>query len=81
MTATTILPTANEAWGFYGSICYHADPGEAWAAVFPAVQSATGASGEGVRAFLDSRQGRHFADEVADGLCSGLPLPEAVVER
>ena len=84
MTSATILPTANQAWGFFGSIRHHADSDQAWALAFPAIAAATGASGEGVRAFLDSRQGRHFADEVADELHAGLPLPEAVeaaVER
>ena len=78
MTTIAHLPTANEAWGLYGSICYHTDPGEAWAAAFPAVQSATGASGEGVRVFLDSQHGRHFADDVANELFAGRGLPEAV---
>src|SRR5918993_2246044 len=71
MTSATILPTANQAWGFFGSIRHHADSDQAWALAFPAIAAATGASGEGVRAFLDRRQGRHFADEVADELHAG----------
>ena len=31
-----------------------------------------------MRDFLDSRHGRHFADDVANGLYAGLSLPEAV---
>ena len=31
-----------------------------------------------VRDFLDSRYGRHFADEVAMGVCSGRDLPRAI---
>ena len=45
---------------------------------------ATGCSDEGIRAFLDSRYGRHFADEVASAMCSGRELAAAVddvVER
>ena len=50
----------------------------------PAIATATGCSGEGVRDFLDSRHGRHFADDVANELFAGRALPEAVdraVER
>jgi hypothetical protein len=78
MTNGATLTTANEAWGFHGTMRHHADPEAAWAVAFPAITTATGCSAEGVRAFLDSRHGRHFADEVATRLCSGLPLPEAV---
>jgi hypothetical protein len=78
MTSATILPTANQAWGFFGSIRHHADSDQAWALAFPAIAAATGASAEGVRAFLDSRHGRHFADEVANELFAGRALPGAV---
>jgi hypothetical protein len=36
------------------------------------------AAPEGVRDFLDSRHGRHFADEVTNGLCRGAPLAAAI---
>ncbi|MFN3297820.1 MAG: hypothetical protein ACK42S_14150, partial [Caldimonas sp.] len=60
MTNST-LPTCNEAWGFYGSTAGFTDADAAWAIAFPAVAKATGATAEGVRDFLDSRHGRHFA--------------------
>ena len=83
MTSTTILPTRNEAWGFYGTIDQirndlAADPAKAWPAAFEAIAEATGASPEGVRDFLDSRYGRHFADSVAHGLNRGDTLKEAI---
>lgn len=74
----TILPTRNTAWGFYGTSRHHADPEAAWATAFAAIARATQASPEGVRDFLDSRDGRHFADEVANGLVTGQPLAAAI---
>ena len=49
-----------------------------------AIGTATGCEAEAVRDFLDSRHGRHFADDVANGLFAGLSLPAAIdaaVER
>ena len=43
-----------------------------------AIADATGEPLESVRAFLDSRHGRHFADEVSNGLYLGQPLTEAI---
>lgn len=74
----TILPTRNEAWGFHGAIAAHADPARAWPLAFVAVGAACDAEPYAVRAFLDSRQGRHFADGVADRLACGIELAEAV---
>ncbi len=67
----TVLPSNNEAWGFFGTIRHHADPTEAWPIVSRAIADATGCSEIGVRDFLDSRHGRHFADDVANGLFTG----------
>lgn len=80
----TILPTNNQAWGFWGSIGHHADQSEAWALATTAIGTVTGCAPEAVRDFLDSRHGRHFADDVANGLFAGLGLPAAIdaaVER
>ena len=78
MTATG-LPTRNEDWGFFGTIgCLDANAERVWGAAFTAVATATGASPEGVRDFLDSRHGRHFANEVANGLHVGLELESAI---
>jgi hypothetical protein len=73
-----VLPSNNEAWGFFGTIRHHADPAEAWPIAFGAIAGATGCSEIGVRDFLDSRHGRHFADDVANGLYDGIPLQQAI---
>jgi hypothetical protein len=42
------------------------------------IAEATGADLEAVRAFLDSRHGRHFADDVRNELHAGRPLADAI---
>ena len=74
----TILPTNNEAWGFWGTIGSHADQSEAWTLATAAIVKATGCAPEAIREFLDSRHGRHFADDVANGLFASLGLPAAI---
>jgi hypothetical protein len=74
----TALPTNNEAWGFWGTMRHHAEPAEAWPIAMTAISSATGCADFAVRDFLDSRHGRHFADDVASGLFNGLTLPAAI---
>lgn len=73
-----VLPSNNEAWGFWGTIRHHADPAEAWPIAFQAIAETTGCSETGVRDFLDSRHGRHFADDVASGLFKGFVLEGAI---
>ena len=80
---TTILATRNEAWGFWGTIDriendLAADVTEAWLLASTAIAAATGVGPEGVRDFLDSRHGRHFADDVANGLLGGDTLKKAI---
>ena len=72
------LPTRNEARGFYGSTAGFMDADAAWLIAFPAVAKATGVTAEGVRDFLDSRHGRHFADDVHNGIHAGLDLKAAI---
>jgi len=72
------LPTANEAWGFFGTSGAFADADAAWAIAFSAVLGATEGTAEGVRDFLDSRHGRHFADDVHNGLHAGANLKDAI---
>lgn len=79
----TILPTRNPAWGFFGTIEHlertaATDSAQAWDIAFAAIARATQASPEGVRDFLDSRHGRHFADDVANALVSGKALQHAI---
>lgn len=77
MTNST-LPTANEAWGFFGTTGGFTDAQAALTIAFPAVTKATGGSAEGVPDFLDSRHGRHFADHVHNGIHSGIDLKAAI---
>ena len=79
-----LLPRPNESHGFCGTIRQHAEPRHAWMLAIDAVATATTASEEAVRAFLASRSGRHFGDEVAKAICSERDLAAAidgVVER
>jgi hypothetical protein len=83
MTNST-LPTQNTEWGFYGTIRHHAEPSEAWPLAMQAISVATGCPDFAVRDFLDSRHGRHLADDVANAMLAGLDLPAAIgsaVER
>jgi hypothetical protein len=78
MMTTTILPTRNEAHGFFGTMqTAGADPMQAWNAASAMIAAATDASPEGVRDFLDSRHGRHFADDVTNELAKGRGLEDA----
>ena len=82
--SSTLLPKANGSHGFCGTIRQHAEPHHAWMLAIHAVATATSASEEAVRAFLASRSGRHFAEEVAKAIGSGRDLAAAidgVVER
>jgi len=77
MNTTSQNPaTQNEAWGFYGSMDEQAQA--AWPLALSAISGATGLSLEAARAFLDSRHGRHFADEVQNVLGDGAKLDSAI---
>jgi hypothetical protein len=76
MTTTHIPATQNEAWGFWGTMNNQA--AAAWPIAMTAISDATYQPLESVRAFLDSRHGRHFADDVLNGLHAGSGLPEAI---
>ena len=76
---TTTLPSANEDWGFFGTMQHGgADPMQSWNAASAMIAVETEASPEGVRDFLDSRHGRHFADDVASELWKGETLKDAI---
>src|SRR5215207_5378747 len=77
---TTAIASRNEARGFYGTIARHAEPEQAWALALAGITKSTGRCDQAVRDFLDSRYGRHFADEVAIGLCGGRDRPRAIDE-
>ena len=76
MTTTHIPATQNEAWGFWGTMNNQA--AAAWPIAMTAISDATFQPLESVRAFLDSRHGRHFADDVLNGLHAGLNLHDAI---
>jgi hypothetical protein len=80
MTTTTttnqIPATQNEDWGFWGTMNEHAQA--AWPIAMTAISDATGQPLESVRAFLDSRYGRHFADSVLNEMRWGNPIQQAV---
>ncbi len=67
-----------QGFGFFGTIRAHAEPDEGWSLATAAIANATGCSDEAVRAFLESRYGRHFAREVVDVLLSGQELAAAI---
>jgi len=73
---TTIPATENDIWGFYGALEERA--AAAWPLAMNAIATATGEPLESVRLFLDSRHGRHFADDVHNALSRGLPLQAAI---
>jgi hypothetical protein len=79
---TTILPTRNEAHGFFGTMqLAGADPMQSWTAASAMIAAETDASPDAVRDFLDSRHGRHFADDVVSELAkAGHEHLEAAIE-
>ena len=75
-TNQQIPATQNEAWGFWGTMNEHAST--AWPLAMTAISDATSQPLESVRAFLDSRHGRHFADDVQNGRYEGKALADAI---
>ena len=75
-TASQIPATQNDAWGFWGTMNEHASA--AWPLAMTAVSDATHQPLESVRTFLDSRHGRHFADDVLNQLHAGCDMVDAV---
>ncbi|MBU9468520.1 hypothetical protein LGM75_25610 [Burkholderia multivorans] len=76
MTTNQIPATQNDTWGFWGTMNEHASA--AWPLAMVAISDATSQPLESVRAFLDSRHGRHFADDVQNGLYEGKALADAI---
>ena len=77
MHSNTPIPApSNEAWGFWGTMHEHAEA--AWPLAIVAIADATEESFEAARAFLDSRHGRHFADDVRNALHVGDALDQAI---
>ena len=77
MTTTKKIPaTQNDAWGFWGTM--NDDAKTAWPIAMTAISDATCQPLESVRAFLDSRHGRHFADDVLNEMLRGNAIKQAV---
>ena len=74
--ATQTLATQNQDFGFWGTMQEHAPA--AWPIASTAIATATGCEPEQVRAFPDSRHGRHFAADVQNGLFVGATLKDAI---
>jgi hypothetical protein len=72
-----LTPTQNPDWGFWGTMAAQAPA--AWPEALSQIAQATGEAAEAVRAFLDSRHGRHFANHVLDQ-AQALPLPQAIAK-
>ena len=67
MSTTNQIPgTQNEDWGFWGAMNEQAE--SAWPLAMTAISDATNQPLESVRRFIDSRHGRHFADDVLNAL-------------
>ncbi len=76
MTTTHIPATQNESWGFWGTMNNQA--AAAWPIAMTAISDATYQPLDAVRAFLDSRHGRHFAYDVLNELHAGANLEDAI---
>ena len=77
MTTNTLIPaTQNEDWGFFGTINENAQV--AWPIAMTAISDATCQHFESVRLFLDSRYGRHFADDVLNEMLRGQTIQQAI---
>ena len=68
--------TTNPGWGFYGTMRGYAEI--AWPLAMTAIADATGENHDSVRAFLDGRPGRHFANEVLDLVDGKTPMADAI---
>jgi hypothetical protein len=60
-----ILP-GNPNYGFFGIFGRHDEPVAAWALASEAIAKATGCPAKCIRTFLESRQGRTFAEGVIE---------------
>lgn len=77
MTTIPAFTSRNPSWGFYVTVCeQHGDV--AWDLAMREVGMATGQDADAVLAFLDSRHGRHFGDDVLSGLQRGIDLPTSI---
>jgi hypothetical protein len=79
MASTNTTPESkNKSWGYYGTINHHGDAEIAWPIAINTISDATQLPAETVATFLDSRHGRHFADDVANELATGKVIADAI---
>lgn len=87
MTIPSIHPSCNEDYGFFRTltVCPQRDrrSSEVWTLASRLIAEAINANGEdemiGIRDFLDSRIGRHFADDVVGNMIGcGIRLEAAI---
>ncbi|SFM91595.1 hypothetical protein [Nitrosomonas communis] len=77
MNTTRQIPSSqNESWGFWHTLENQAN--KAWPLAMAAIAGATNQPFESLQLFLDSRFGRHFADDVLNQLNAGHTLPDAI---
>lgn len=77
MTTTTQIPAPTVTdWGFFGTMNDNAEA--AWPMAMTAISDATCQPLESVRLFLDSRHGRHFADDVLNERLRGHTIQQAI---
>jgi len=81
MTNQSIPASHNDTWGFTGTLEGQAEA--AWPIAMTTIAAATSQAAtsqplESVRAFLDSRHGRHFADDVLNERAKGKDLEQAI---
>ena len=84
MTNLAIPTTENPEWGFFGTMTRQApaSPTEAaWNAALTAIVAATACTPDEARVFLDSRYGRHFADDVSGYLLANQSIASRDTER
>ena len=87
MTAPTVLSSRNKDYGFFGTMtrCAERDrrSAEVWALASYLIAEAIHADSEdeiiGIRDFLDSRMGRHFADDVVGNVTGCSIALEAAI--
>lgn len=76
MSTNPTIPATQKTWGFWGTMNEQAD--DAWPLAMTAISEATSQPLESVRTFLDSRFGRHFADDVLNQRHVGHTLADAI---
>ena len=76
MNQATLPTTQNPDFGFWGTLYEQAE--HAWPIAIKIISDTTQQPPESVRAFLDSRLGRHFADDIVNFLNTNTPLDRAI---